>query len=62
MIPDVFLCGLFNEVQDLVIGSLANARQNLTKTRVSASDFLSILEGQKLVQLAKRVEKNLSDL
>ncbi len=35
MTPDAFLCGLFDEVPDLVIGSLANARQNLSKTQVS---------------------------
>jgi predicted nucleic acid-binding protein len=62
MTPDSFLCGLFDQVPDLVIGSLANARQNLTKIRVSGSDFIRILEGQKLVQLANRVEKYVSDM
>jgi hypothetical protein len=62
MNPDAFLCGVFNRIPDLVIGSLANARRNLSKTRVSASDFIAILEGQKLVQLARQVEKYASDL
>ena len=50
--PDVFVSGLYDKVQDLVIASLANARRNLTKTRLSASDFIRILKGQKLVDLA----------
>jgi hypothetical protein len=62
MTPDAFLCGLFDEIPDLAIGSLANARRNLSKTRVSAEEFIGILETQKLVQLAKRVEKHFSDL
>jgi|SRR5215475_7405675 len=62
MTPDEFLCDLFDKGPDLVIGSLANARRNLSKTRVSASDFVSILENQKLAELAKRVEKYVSDL
>lgn len=60
--PDAFLCGLFDTVPDLVLGSLANARRNLSKTRVSGSDFIRILEGQKLIQLAKLVGKRVSDL
>jgi len=62
MNPDKFLSGLFEKAPDLVIGSLANARRNLSKSRVSASDFIAILKGQKLVQLAKRIEKYASDL
>jgi PIN domain len=62
MTPDVCLANLFDNVPHLVVGSLANARQNLSKTRVSAPDFIRILENQKLVQLARRVEKHVSDL
>jgi hypothetical protein len=62
MTPDAYLSALFNKIPDLVISSLANARRNLSKTRVSASDFIDILERQKLVQVAKRVEKYVSDL
>jgi predicted nucleic acid-binding protein len=46
--PDAFVCGLYDNVPDLVIDSLANARLNLTKTRLSASDFIKILNSQKL--------------
>jgi hypothetical protein len=61
MNPNAFLSGLFDKAPDLVIGSLANARRNLSKTRPSASDFVGILENQKLVQLAKRVGKYVAD-
>jgi len=60
--PDGFLSGLYDKVPDLAIGSLANARRNLTKTRVSAPDFISVLKGQKLIGLAKRAEKHLTEL
>jgi hypothetical protein len=62
MTPDAFLSNLFDKVPHLVIGSLANARRNLSKTRASASDFIGILENQKLVQLARRVGRHISDL
>jgi PIN domain len=62
MTPDAFLSNLFDKVPYLVVGSLANARQNLSKTRVSAADFIGILENQKLAQLARRVERHVSDL
>jgi hypothetical protein len=45
-----------------MIGSLANARRNLMKSRVSPSDFIGILGNQKLVQLAKRARKHVADL
>ena len=60
--PDAFLSGLHDKVPDLTVGSLANARRNLTKTRVSASDFINILSSQKLIELAKRVERHLTEL
>jgi hypothetical protein len=62
MNPDAFLSGLFDEASGLVISSLANARRNLSKTRVGASDFVTILNRQNLVQLAKRVETYTADL
>lgn len=45
-----------------MIGSLANARRNLTESRVSAPEFIDILGNQKLVQLARRVKKHLPRL
>ena len=62
MTPDEFLSGLFEKAPDLVIGSLASARRNLSKSQVSASDFIRILESQKLVQLAKSAGRHVSDL
>jgi PIN domain len=60
--PDAFVSSLYDKVPDLVIGSLANARRNLTKTRLSAADFIKILKGQKLVDLAKRAQRHLTQL
>lgn len=60
--PDALFSGLYDKVPDLMIGSLANARRNLTKSQISASDFIGILSNQKLVQLAKRSRKHLADL
>jgi hypothetical protein len=60
--PDAFLTGLYDEAPDLILGSLANARRNLNKSRVSAPDFIDILKNQKLGQLAERARSHLSDL
>ena len=45
MTPDAFLSDLFDQLPQLVTNSFANARQNLNKSRVSASEFIGILEG-----------------
>jgi PIN domain-containing protein len=60
--PDVFLTDLYDKAPDLALASLANARRNLSKTRVSAPDFIDILKNQKLTQLATRAAKRTSDL
>jgi PIN domain len=60
--PDAFLSGLYDEVPDLMIGSLANARRNLTKTRVSALNFIDLLRNQQLAELAKRLQKHVTNL
>ena len=60
--PDDFLAELCDQVPDLAVGSLANARRNLNKTRVSAMDFIEILNKQNLVQLAKRMRRHLRRL
>jgi hypothetical protein len=62
MTPDAFLSDLFDHLPQLVTSSLANARQNLNKSQVSASEFIGILEGQKLLQLARRVKRHVSGL
>jgi len=60
--PDTFLSSLYDQVPDLIIGSLANARRNLTKSRISPPDFIDILNNQKLIQLAKRAQKHVAEL
>jgi hypothetical protein len=60
--PDAFLSGLYDEVPEMVIGSLARARRNLTKSNVSAPDVIDILRRQRLVQLAMRAQGHLGDL
>jgi hypothetical protein len=60
--PDAFLSGLYDEIPDLMIASLANARQNLTRSRLSALAFIGILRNQQLVELAKRAQKRVADL
>ena len=60
--PDDFLAELYDQVPDLTVGSLANARRNLNKSSVSVSDFVNILNNQKLAQFAKRMRSRLTDL
>jgi predicted nucleic acid-binding protein len=60
--PDVFLTALFDKAADLTLASLANARRNLSKTRISAADFIDTLRNQKLTQLATRIAKRTTDL
>ena len=60
--PDVFLTDLYKKAPDLTVASLANARRNLSKTRVSASDFIDILRNQKLSRLATSLVKHRTDL
>ena len=60
--PDAFLAGIYDRAPDLAISSLANARRNLRKSRVSQTDFVAILERQKLGQIAERVRSRLTEL
>jgi hypothetical protein len=60
--PDALLSSLYDKVPDLTISCLANARRNLTKTRVSSADFINMLNSQNLIELAKRVKKHLTEL
>ncbi len=60
--PDAFLSHAYDQVPELTIGSLANARRNLTKTKVSSLDFVNILTNQKLTHLANRARNHLSEL
>jgi hypothetical protein len=60
--PDTFLAGLYDRIPELTVDSLARARSNLSRSRLSASDFVDILKGQNLEQLAKRLRGHLTDL
>jgi predicted nucleic acid-binding protein len=60
--PDTFLSGLYDAAPTLMIGCLANARRNLTITRVSPLAFIDILAKQRLVDPAKRVKRHIADL
>ncbi|WP_202331625.1 hypothetical protein [Mesorhizobium sp. L-8-3] len=62
MTPDAFLANLYDQVPDFVVGSLANARRNLSKSGVSAQDFLALLKAQKLTSLKRRLGRHRSDL
>lgn len=60
--PDTFLADLYDKVPALTIASLANARRNLNKSRVSRAEFIEILEGQKLAITARRLKMHLTEL
>ncbi|WCM27339.1 PIN domain-containing protein [Sphingomonas sp. QA11] len=60
--PDALLVNLYEQIPEMLVASLANARRNLSRSRISGSDFIGILRGQKLVKLAAQIEKHLDDL
>jgi hypothetical protein len=60
--PDAFLADLYDQVPQLLLASLANARRNLSKSGLSAEGFVDVLREQKLTQLAKRLRGHLGDL
>ena len=60
--PDAFLADLHDRAPEMTLASLANARRNLSRTRVSAADFVEIFRGQKLIRLAARVAEQIGDL
>jgi len=60
--PDALLIDLYHKAPDRTLASLANARRNLSKTRISAPDFIDTLKNQKLTRLAMRIAKRTTDL
>jgi hypothetical protein len=58
--PDAFLAELHDKAPDLMVASLENTRRNLSRTRLSASDFTEILRRQKLTRLAARIQEHSS--
>lgn len=60
--PDAFLVGIYDEAPALVIGSLANARRNLTKSGASVQEFLDLLKEQGLMKLVERLHSHIAEL
>jgi len=60
--PDALLVGLYKQTPDMLVGSLANARRNLSRSRISASGFIGILREQRLAKLAAQIEIHVNDL
>ena len=60
--PDAFLADLYDQVPQLLLASLANARRNLSKSGLSAEEFVDVLREQGLTQLAKRLRGHVGDL
>lgn len=60
--PDAFLANLYDQAPELVVGSLANARRNLSKSGVSVRDFLALIKAQRLEALEKRLYIHVAEL
>jgi len=60
--PDAFLADLYEQAPEMLLGSLANARHNLSRSRVSVSGFIGILRQQGLAKLTAQIAKHLDDL
>lgn len=53
--PDGFLADIYDEAPELIIGTIANARRNLTKSGTSSQGFLDLLNNQGFTKLTKRL-------
>ncbi|WP_395666313.1 PIN domain-containing protein [Methylocella sp.] len=60
--PDAFLADIYDRTPLLVLGSLAHARRNLSRSAMSADAFLDMLRDQKLTQLHSRLKNHIGDL
>lgn len=60
--PDDFLADIYDRTPGPLLGSLANARRNLSKSAMSTEAFLDMLRDQKLTQLHKRLQDHIGDL
>ena len=60
--PDTFLLDLYAMTPAAVIAATARARKNLSKSGISASDFVETLRKQKLIHFSATVAKHISDL
>jgi hypothetical protein len=60
--PDMFAVKLYEQIPDLVIASTGNARHNLTKSRISAADFLLALDRQRLHTFSRIMTGHVSSI
>ena len=60
--PDALLLDLYAGVPDVVVAATANARRNLTRSGVSASEFIQALDRQRLHRFAKAMAAHLREL
>jgi hypothetical protein len=60
--PDAFLVSLHDQMPQPVVASLANARRNLSKSGISAREFVSVLREQGLTELARRLRSHVGAL
>lgn len=59
---DAFRANLYEQAPDILIGTLAYAQRNLSRSRVSVLGFIGILREQRFVKLAAQIETRLDDL
>ncbi len=60
--PDALLMDLYANVPGVVVAATANARRNLTKSGVSAGEFVKMIDIQKLHRFAKAMATRTQDL
>jgi hypothetical protein len=60
--PDAFLLDIYAMAPAAVIAATARARKNLSKSGISAWDFIETLKKQKLIHFAATMTKHVSDL
>jgi hypothetical protein len=60
--PDTLLLDLYTAVPEVVVASVANARQNLRKSGISTPDFIETLKTQNLIRFAAEMSKHIPDL
>jgi predicted nucleic acid-binding protein len=60
--PDTLLTRLYNDAPDVVIAATANARCNLTRSKISAREFIDTLRRQKLTRFVAQIESRHRDL
>jgi hypothetical protein len=60
--PDEFLLDLYSQLPDLVVAVTANARRNLRKTGLSATEFIDALKRQKLTRFVAEISKHIDDI